>query len=213
MELPSPTCRPDESTRPFFSPFLTKARRFFFFGTVFVINLLATLWLADLIYREGTHKAHLLLLTIFALLNGLLVLGSGHAIIGALDILIHGRRSVRISKLAEGMEGPLTKRFAIVMPVYNEDSHRFCARIEAIYRSLEETGRLESFDFFILSDTRDPDLWVLEETAWTNLCRRLEAFGRIYYRRRKVNLNRKAGNIGDFVRTWGGGYEAMAVTS
>ena len=81
------------------------------------------------------------------------------------------------------------------MPVYNEDSSRFCARIEAIYRSIEATGHIESFDFFILSDTRDLDLWVLEETAWTNLCRKLGGFGRIYYRRRKKNANRKAGNI------------------
>ena len=51
----------------------------------------------------------------------------------------------------------------------------------------------------------------MEETAWTNLCRRLGGFGRIYYRRRRTNENRKAGNIGDFVRTWGGGYEAMLV--
>ncbi len=97
------------------------------------------------------------------------------------------------------------------MPVYNEDSIRTCARIEAIYRSIEATGNLESFDFFIISDTRDLDLWVMEETAWTNLCRRLGGFGRIYYRRRKTNENRKAGNIGDFVRTWGGNYESMLV--
>jgi membrane glycosyltransferase len=80
-----------------------------------------------------------------------------------------------------------------------------------MYRSIEAAGNLESFDFFILSDTRELDLWVMEETSWTNLCRRLDAFGRIYYRRRKTNENRKAGNIGDFVRTWGGDYEAMLV--
>src|SRR5690606_2174877 len=100
---------------------------------------------------------------------------------------------------------------AVVMPVYNEDCNRFCARIEAIHRSIESTGHLGSFDFFLLSDTRDPDLWILEEVAWTNLCRRLGGFGRIYYRRRKKNENRKAGNIGDFVRTWGGNYEGMLV--
>src|SRR5690606_22004712 len=77
--------------------------------------------------------------------------------------------------------------------------------------SIKASGHLDSFDFFILSDTRDHDLWILEETAWTNLCRKLGGFGRIYYRRRKTNENRKAGNIGDFVRTWGGRYEAMLV--
>jgi len=35
--------------------------------------------------------------------------------------------------------------------------------------------------------------------------------GRIYYRRREKNISRKAGNVADFVRTWGGGYEYMVV--
>ena len=176
-----------------------------------VVNLLASLWLADLFWRMGFQKAHYPLMAIFVILNGLLTLGSFHAIFGAIDMLLGRKRSVRISKLADGKTGPLAKRHAVVIPVYNEDSVKVCARIEAIYRSIEATGNIESFDFFILSDTRDLDLWVMEETSWTNLCRRLDGFGRIYYRRRKTNENRKAGNIGDFVRTWGGGYEAMLV--
>ena len=201
-----------KSVRPFFSPFLAKLRRLVFFGSVVVVNLAACFWLYDLFTRLGMHRAHVLLLAVFFILNGLLVLGSFHAIFVAWDILWGKKRAVRITKLAElAGGGPLAKRYAVVMPVYNEDCNRFCARIEAIYRSIEATGQLDSFDFFILSDTRDLDLWVLEETAWTNLCRKLNAFGRIYYRRRKKNSNRKAGNIGDFVRTWGGGYEAMVV--
>ena len=197
--------------RRFYSRFKATLKRFIFFFSVLVTNVAASLWLADLFYRDGFHNAHYFLLAIFIILDGLLTLGSFHALFGAIDILLGRRQSVRISELAEGLEEPLKRRFAVVMPVYNEDSHRFCARIEAIYRSIEATGHIDSFDFFILSDTRDLDLWVLEETAWTNLCRKLGAFGRIYYRRRKKNENRKAGNIGDFVRTWGGGYEGMVV--
>ncbi len=199
------------STRPFFGRFRTILRRTLFFGTVVTVNLLAVLWMTDLFCRMGFQKTHYPLLAIFTVLNGLLVLGSFHAIFGAIDMLLGRKQSVRISKLADGKSGPLLKRHAVVIPVYNEDSVKVCARIEAIYRSIEATGNLESFDFFILSDTRDLDLWVMEETAWTNLCRNLDGFGRIYYRRRKTNENRKAGNIGDFVRTWGGGYEAMLV--
>jgi membrane glycosyltransferase len=201
-----------ESGGRFFSRRQTLFRRGLFFGSVLAVNLAASLWLADLFWRMGFQKAHYPLLVVFIVLNGLLVLGSFHALFGALDMLVSGRgRSVRVTRLADGPAGPLAKRHAVVMPVYNEDSVKVCARIEAIFRSIEATGHLAAFDFFILSDTRDLDLWVLEETAWTNLCRRLGGFGRIYYRRRKTNENRKAGNIGDFVRTWGGGYEAMLV--
>jgi membrane glycosyltransferase len=202
---------PRDSVKPFFGRFRMFARRTLFFGCVLIVNIAAILWLTDLFWRMGFQKAHYPLIAIFALLNGLLVLGSFHAIFGAIDMLLGRWQSVRISKLAEAKTGPLAKRHAVVIPVYNEDSVKVCARIEAIYRSIEATGNLESFDFFILSDTRDLDLWVMEETSWTNLCRRLGGFGRIYYRRRKTNENRKAGNIGDFVRTWGGGYEAMLV--
>jgi len=209
--METPDLSPPVSEKPFFSRFRTRLRRILFFGTVIVVNLAASLWLADLFWRMGFQKAHYPLLAVFVLLNGLLTLGSLHAIFGAFDMLMGRKRAVRITRIAEGKTDPLAKRHAVVMPVYNEDSVKTCARIEAIYRSIEATGHLDSFDFFILSDTRDLDLWVMEETSWTNLCRRLGAFGRIYYRRRKTNENRKAGNIGDFVRTWGGGYEAMLV--
>ena len=196
---------------PFHRAASAKWRRIVFFGSILLANLAAVLWLADLFWRAGLHRAHVPLLAIFAILNGLLVLGSFHALFGAFVMLRGRRRDVRITELAEGPANVLGNRYAVVMPVYNEDSAKFCARIEAIHRSIDATGHLASFDFFILSDTRDLDLWVLEEVAWTNLCRRLQGFGRIYYRRRKTNENRKAGNIGDFVRTWGGGYEGMLV--
>jgi membrane glycosyltransferase len=209
MEHPDPSMA--SSDKPLVGRTRTLARRVVFFGSVVVVNLAACLWLADLFWRVGFQKAHYPLLAVFLLLNGLLVLGSFHALFGAFDMLTRRSRAVRITRFAEGLSGPLAKRHAIVMPVYNEDIVRVCARIEAMHRSVEATGHLASFDFFILSDTRDLDCWVLEETAWANLCRRLGGFGRIYYRRRKINENRKAGNIGDFVRTWGGGYEAMLV--
>ncbi len=211
MGLMETTHQHPPAVKPFYGKFGTFLRRLVFFGSVALVNIAATLWLADLFVRMSFQRAQVPPLIVFAILNGLLTLGSFHAIFGAFDILLGRRRSVRISKLAEGKSGPLRMRHAVVMPVYNEDSTKTCARIEAIYRSIEATGHLDSFDFFILSDTRDLDLWVQEETAWTNLCRKLEGFGRIYYRRRKTNENRKAGNIGDFVRTWGGSYEAMLV--
>ncbi len=186
-------------------------RRFCFFGLVLLVDLVAVLWLADLFDRLGFHKSHIVLLGIFALLNGLLVLGSLHALAGLWDKLFFWR-SVRPTRLAEShADQALQHRFAVVMPVYNEDIVKVCSRVEAIYRSIESSGQLASFDFFLLSDTTQLPLWVEEEVAWTNLCRKLQAFGRVFYRRRRINENRKAGNIGDFVRTWGGRYEGMLV--
>ncbi len=205
-----PQISPPSSAAPLISSFRAGLRRFCFFGVVIVFNLIAVLWLADLFNRQGFHTSHYVLLAIFALLNGLLTLGSFHALAGLWDWFF-SFRTVRVTRLKDKQEGSLSHRFAVVMPVYNEDIVKVCARVEAIYKSIEATGHLTTFDFYILSDTTQLDLWVEEEVAWTNLSRKLNAFGKIYYRRRRINENRKAGNIGDFVKKWGGHYEGMLV--
>ena len=55
---------------------------------------------------------------------------------------------------------------AIVVPVYNEDVDRVSKGVANMWRSLEATGQLEHFDFYICSDSNDADHWVEEECAW-----------------------------------------------
>jgi membrane glycosyltransferase len=84
-------------------------------------------------------------------------------------------------------------------------------RVRVIYRSLEKTGYLDLFEFFILSDSRDPDAGRAAIRAWQNACRDLSAAGRLFYRRRRDNRGRKSGNIEEFCRRWGGRYTYMVV--
>lgn len=100
---------------------------------------------------------------------------------------------------------------AIVMPVYNEDCGRVFRGLEAMITSLEKTGRGENFDFFILSDSNQPDQWIAEERAWVDLCSRLRKFGRVFYRKRRVSLHGKSGNINDFCRRWGKRYRYLVI--
>ncbi len=102
-------------------------------------------------------------------------------------------------------------RTAVVMPIYHEEVNRSLGGLRAVYRSLQRTGHLEHFDFFILSDSRDPEIWLSEQAAWYQLCQELQAFGRLFYRRRTLNMNYKSGNIADFLRRWGRSYEYMVV--
>lgn len=106
---------------------------------------------------------------------------------------------------------PLPGRTAILLPTYNEDPQRVCVTIEALYRELDALGALAAFEFFVLSDTTNPDLWIAEETAWDLTRRRLGATGRLFYRRRYLNHARKAGNIEDFCTRWGGRYAHMLI--
>ncbi|HYO23899.1 MAG TPA: glucans biosynthesis glucosyltransferase MdoH, partial [Lacipirellulaceae bacterium] len=100
---------------------------------------------------------------------------------------------------------------AILIPVYNEDPREVFARVRAMLKSLERTGRAGSFDFFLLSDTTNPDIWLEEQWHWLELQRELKRPTAVYYRRRSRNAHRKAGNIKDFCERWGALYPLMVV--
>ncbi len=111
----------------------------------------------------------------------------------------------------EDVDEPITASTAIIMPVFNEDVTRVFEGLRAIYLSLEQTGQSKNYDFFILSDSNQTSQWIEEETAWLELCRQLNAFGRIFYRKRRKPINRKSGNVSDFCRRWGKRYRYMLV--
>jgi membrane glycosyltransferase len=94
----------------------------------------------------------------------------------------------------------------LVFPIYNENVVRVLEGLRATYESLKKTGHVERFDFFILSDSTNPDKWIEEEKRWSELVRDLGALGRIYYRRRDNNEGKKSGNVRDFLNTWGRRY-------
>ncbi len=106
---------------------------------------------------------------------------------------------------------PLARRTAILMPTYNENPARVGAALQAIDEGLQATGRGGHFDIFILSDTTDPDVWIAEERAFLALRDATGGHDRIFYRRRPRNIERKAGNIGEWVARFGGAYDHMLV--
>ena len=63
----------------------------------------------------------------------------------------------------------------------------------------------------MLSDSNQPNQWVQEEVAWLELCKQVGGFGKIFYRKRRHAINKKAGNIADFLRRWGRRYRYMIV--
>ncbi len=110
-----------------------------------------------------------------------------------------------------GVPDRLGTRTAVVMPIYNEATARVFGAVQAICEDVARTGLGDSFDYFLLSDTTDPDVWIAEERAFLALRERMRGQGRIFYRHRLKNTNRKAGNIADFVTRWGGAYDHMVV--
>ncbi|MCE9518784.1 MAG: glucans biosynthesis glucosyltransferase MdoH [Verrucomicrobia bacterium] len=195
------------------SPKQARIRRATFFTFVFLGTIVGA-WLMYLVLsRYGMHWHETGLLIVFVPLFYQLNTGFWTALLGIwmmnrpkpdpLDLM----RTIP----RDDMDSPLGATTAIIVPVYNEDVTRVFEGVRAVYNSLLATGRVESFDFFILSDSDDPNKWIEEEAAWLELCRQHNAFGRIFYRKRRAPINRKSGNVSDFCRRWGKRYRYMIV--
>ncbi len=180
-------------------------RVFIFYSCALLPTGIVSLIFADLLWRTGWSAACTVLLILFVILFLFAAIGCVHGVFGFVLRMCGDRR--RITNLKPWRDQPLDGiSTAIIFPVYNENVVRVYEGLRATYESLEKTGQLERFDFFILSDSTDPDHWVEEERRWYDLIRELDALGRIYYRRRLVNEARKSGNVRDFLNTWGRRY-------
>ncbi|MDM7255599.1 MAG: glucans biosynthesis glucosyltransferase MdoH, partial [Paracoccus sp. (in: a-proteobacteria)] len=106
-------------------------------------------------------------------------------------------------------DGPNDARIAVVMPVYHEDAAQVAGLLAALARDLDRAGLARRTEIFVLSDSRRPEAWLAETIAFSHL-RDLSPVP-VWYRRRDSNEGRKAGNVAEFVRRWGGRYDQMLV--
>jgi membrane glycosyltransferase len=180
-------------------------RIFLFFSCVVLLTGVASLMFADLLWRTGWSTSRTVLLLLFILLFLPIAIGCMHGVFGFVLRVIGDR--ARITGFGDYKRQPIDDAStAIIVPIHNEDVPRVHEGIRATYESLRQTGHLERFDFFILSDSTDPDKWIEEERCWSRLVRELGALGRIHYRRRFSNEGRKSGNVRDFLNAWGRRY-------
>ena len=193
--------QPFEHPRPP-TPYLA---RVFVFGGAALLTAYGTYEMYAVVSVSRTTLLQYGLLTLFTLNFSWIALAFTSAVLGFLALLF-GRAKVTPKEVSR-----LSSRTAVVMPVYNEITARTFAALEAIRESIEATGHGAAFDYFILSDSTNPDAWIAEERAFLRLREKLGPGARIYYRHREKNHHRKAGNIADFVTRWGGAYEHMLV--
>jgi membrane glycosyltransferase len=184
-------------------------RRGLYFALVVLSTLAGSYLMADVLRANGFTAIEMAIQVLFTISFAWICTSFWTATIGFL-VRLAGRDPAGLDPSKPVV---LNTRTAIIMPVYNEDPTRVFAGLEATWRSLQRMGEENerNFDLFILSDTRKPEIAEAEETAWAALCHRLNAGGRIFYRRRENNIGRKAGNIADFLRQWGLAYDHMLV--
>ena len=189
---------------------VARRRRLLLAGMVLIPSVIASEFMVSVLPHQGQTWVELAIVIFFGALFGWISIGFWTALLGVLSFI--GRRSrFSITQLDPQDLGKVHPkgRTAIVMPICAEPVDRVFAGLKAIYQSLERAGTVRHFDFFILSDTSDADTWVKEEEAWAEWCRSVNGFGKIFYRRRRVRLKRKSGNVADFCRRWGRQYRYM----
>ncbi|MDE3084129.1 MAG: glucans biosynthesis glucosyltransferase MdoH, partial [Verrucomicrobiota bacterium] len=185
-------------------------RRFLFFSGIFVLSSLAAWCMADWLWHSGMSGLDITILVLFVILFAHIATGFCLALVG-FYVINRGGDSCRIVRSVDWEEDPQLASTAVIMPVFNEDVSRVFEGLRVIFRSVQETGKLEHFDFFVLSDSNQPNQWIQEEIAWAELCKQVGGFGKIFYRKRRQAINKKAGNVADFLRRWGRRYRYMVV--
>ena len=190
---------------------LARDRRWAFIVFNLVLSWMGAVLMAARVSENGWTIGGLVLFVLFVLLQAQAVYGFTLAVTGWW-LLRHGGDPVCINRTLPPDPAPgQLPATAIVMPIFNEDVGRVFQGLRVMYESLQTTGKGGTFDFFILSDSTDLNVWIAEEKAWFELCKQVHGFGRIFYRKRRLAQHHKSGNIADFCRRWGSKYRFMIV--
>ncbi|WP_424810511.1 glucans biosynthesis glucosyltransferase MdoH [Roseococcus sp. YIM B11640] len=186
------------------SPPLMWLRRLLVIGGALLLTGVATAEMSLVLGLSRWSATGVVLTAIFALLSIWIALAFTSAVAGLPGLL---RRS---DPLRLGEQSPLPQtRTALLMPVYNEDVGQWSARLSAIRASLRAAGVVDGVDIFVLSDSTDAACRQMESDAVLAL--RARDGARVFYRHRSRNTGRKAGNIEEWVRRFGGSYAQFLI--
>jgi membrane glycosyltransferase len=187
-------------------------RRFLMLGLATLTTLTGTQLMTEILEPGGISVIEMAVLIAFAPGFAMVSLSFWVALAGFF-LSLAGLHPVTLRRTAPSA-GPvpaLATRTAILMPIYNEDVDAVMARVAATYASLRATGQLGLFAFHVLSDTTDEVIARMESERFDELRRRYDAGDLLFYRRRSRNIGRKAGNIADWLRSDGPGYDFMVI--
>ncbi len=179
-------------------------RRLVLFGGVALATAAAAAVMAELLAAGGFGVLDTVTLILFSVLFAWTLFGFGSAVAGF---------ALRWAAPVQRREGPqpiVLARTAILMPIYNEDPGRVLTAARATWEALDALGVAALYDLYLLSDTRDERI-AADEAAGVMRLRVTVPEARVFYRRRPVNRDRKAGNVADWVRRHGGDYDFMLV--
>ena len=194
---PHPLARPrDYSALP----------RLFVFGVATALTAYATFEMFHVVGQSRATTLQVLLVALFASTFAWIALSAASALLGL--ITLGGRQARRKPRAGEP---PAVSRTAIVMPIYNEDTGSVFDALASMMKALVQVKQGRKFELFVLSDSTRSEIREQEYEAALALRTALGQQIAVYYRNREQNEGKKAGNIADFVKRWGGAYDFMIV--
>lgn len=201
MEMPAQDFSKRPNVKFAFPSFKTLIARLITFGGGLGMTVYATYQMILIVSQSSVTPLQWVMVALFTLTFVWIALAACGAVAG---FIFTGRSK---TKLVAGSE----KKTALLMPVYNEDPSQTCAALLSMGLSLVQKGAGERFEIFVISDSTDPDTWVKETAAVSQLKEQLADQVNVWYRRRFNNSAKKAGNVHEFVCRWGARYDYMLV--
>jgi len=193
------------------SPRVRAMRRTLFLCVFLLVSGTGIVLFADYLWRTRLYGLKYAIMGLYAVLFCLIAFLFCNSFFGFIELHRPGKR---VSVGADdGVDDPdhALPPTCMLFPIHNEEISRVMAGVKAVWQSVKGTGRLDAFDFFVLSDSTRPDCWVEEEIAWFHIARQLDAFDHLHYRHRPDNAGMKSGNISHFLEQWGRRYKYMVI--
>lgn len=187
-------------------------RRTLFLCVFLLVSCTGILLFADYLWRTQLYGLKYAILALYTILFCLISFLFCNGFFGFIELRRRGRRnSLDPGPPHDELADDVLPPTCVLFPIYNEDVCRLMAGVKTVWQSVQETGRAEAIDFFVLSDSTRPDCWVEEEIAWYHTARQLDALDSLHYRHRPVNVGMKSGNISHFLEQWGSAYKYMVI--
>ena len=183
-------------------------RRIILFSLVVLTSFFATIKWIEFMPSGINIFLHYFLVILFVLSFSWIALYFFSSVFGFM-MLLKNKKNIGI--ITSNTSTPIQTKTAILVPTYNENPVEIYSRVLSMAKDLDNHNIGKHFDFFILSDTTDSNIWIKEEALWLEAKKVFPKSIDIFYRHRPKNTARKSGNIEDFCVRWGHNYDFMLI--
>jgi len=194
--------------------FKINARRILF--AVLVLATIASLcsWLFLALMPQGIDAFYLVAWFCYAMTTPWLAIGIWNSLIGILVMRLssnplssvmpaHLVNAAMRDSISTPITTPITTSTALLVCIRSESPAAIIRNLALTINGLVTAHVAKHFHIYILSDTQDAAVAILEEQAFEQFKSSFENLIAVTYRRRENNIGYKAGNVLDFCKQWG----------